>query len=189
MAWHNRPQKKKFHFIYWNNISYILATNIQITYPATKNAHVVTLMISQLMNKCLTNQYMIYLTHPQVPSYDPESTITIPFNIHNFFNKMSHDIWNLWNVRDISKRFWSRRWSLWAGVSAKACIFPLWKWLLGLWRLTIRILRINSLPPPVDDTLSVVLFLLGALLVTAFFEGEDKFVVSGNAIWRIISLM
>jgi len=35
---------------------------------------------------------------------------------------------------------------------------------------------------PVDDTLSVVLFLLGAPLVTAFFEGGDNIVVSENAI-------
>ncbi len=33
-----------------------------------------------------------------------------------------------------------------------------------------------------DDTLGVVLFLLGAPLVTAFVEGGDKIVVSRNAI-------
>ena len=35
---------------------------------------------------------------------------------------------------------------------------------------------------PDDDTLSVVLFLLGAPLVTAFVEGGDKIVVFENAI-------
>jgi len=35
---------------------------------------------------------------------------------------------------------------------------------------------------PDDDTLSVVVFLLGSPLVTAFVEGGDKIVVFGNAI-------
>ena len=39
---------------------------------------VVTLVIFQLINKCIPNQNMIFLFLPQVPSYHLESTMTIP---------------------------------------------------------------------------------------------------------------
>jgi len=106
------------------------------------------------MNKCTTNQYMIFLIHSHVPSYDPKSTITISFNIYNAFNERSHDHWNLWNVWYFQIRFWfwSRRRSLWAGVSAKTCTFTLWNLTLGLWLLTIGIFRINSLAPRGEST-------------------------------------
>jgi len=145
------------------------------------------------MNKCTTNHYMVFLIHAHVSSYDPESAITIPFNIHNIFNEKSHDHWHLYNVWYIQKRLYSRRRSLWVGVNAKTLPFLFGSDILGCedWLSEFWESRRSHLEGirPVDVAFGADLTLLGAPLVTTFLGGGDNIVSSGNPSWRIASLM
>jgi len=84
---------------------------------------------------------------------------------------------------------YSRHRSLWAGVSAKKCIFPL-KVISWVVRIDYRDFNNQHAPTsPLDVSFSVDLTLLCAPLVTTFLGGGDNIVSSGNPSWCIAYLM